>query len=173
MWVGLCRYELWVRILCVDRRSRCMYIVLGGYMCILGAPSVQSCCTLSITASYHVFVYGRYCKSRLVYVCLSGLDLSRHHPLLWGGAPAIQRVRMVDLPKKLFNRRDSSTACRLCRFGVHYFPHWKTRWTFVPLGLSLLILSGWITVVSLITLMGVYFMDQVGCNAWFGTLSNV
>ena len=32
----------------VDGRSRYLYFVLGGYMHILGAPSVQSCCTLSI-----------------------------------------------------------------------------------------------------------------------------
>ena len=41
---------------------------------ILGAPSVQSCCTLSISASDHVFVYDRYCKSRLACVWLSDLD---------------------------------------------------------------------------------------------------
>ena len=43
---------LWcyVWILCVDGRSRYLYIVLGGYLHILGAPSVQ-CCTLSISAS--------------------------------------------------------------------------------------------------------------------------
>ena len=33
----------------------------------LGAPSVQSCCTLSISASYRIFVYGIDHKSRLVY----------------------------------------------------------------------------------------------------------
>ena len=37
--------------LCVDGRSRYLYIVLGGVLCILGAPSVQSCCTISISAS--------------------------------------------------------------------------------------------------------------------------
>ena len=36
-------------ILCC--RSRYLYIVLGGYLCILGSPSGQSCCTLSISAS--------------------------------------------------------------------------------------------------------------------------
>ena len=30
---------------------------------------------------------------------LSDLDLSWHHPLLWGAAPAIQGVRMAGLPK--------------------------------------------------------------------------
>ena len=39
---------------------------------------------------------------------------------------------------------------------------------------SLLLLCGWIAVVSLITLMGVDFMDPViSGNAWFYTLSNV
>ena len=41
-------------------------------------------CNYVISASYHVFVCGRYCKSRLVCVWLSDLDLSRHRPLLWG-----------------------------------------------------------------------------------------
>ena len=35
-------------VLCVDDRFRFLYIVLGGFMRILGAPSVRSCCTLSI-----------------------------------------------------------------------------------------------------------------------------
>ena len=40
--------------------------------------------------------------------------------------------------------------------------------------MSLLLLSGWIAVVSSITLMGVDFMDSViSRNAWFCTLSNV
>ena len=42
---------------CVDGRSRYLYIVLGGYLRILGAPSVQSCCTLWISVSYRVFDY--------------------------------------------------------------------------------------------------------------------
>ena len=32
---------------------------------MLGAPSVESCCTLSISPTYRVFVHGRYRKSRL------------------------------------------------------------------------------------------------------------
>ena len=82
---------LWVWIIYVYGRSGYLYIVLGGYLRILGAPRVQSCCTLWIYASQRVFVYGRYCKSRFVCVCLSDLDLSRHHSLLWA-AQAIQRV---------------------------------------------------------------------------------
>ena len=49
--VVLCLCELCVWILCVDGRFRYLYIVLGGYLRILGAPSVQSCCTLWISAS--------------------------------------------------------------------------------------------------------------------------
>ena len=41
-----------VRILCVDGRSMYLYIVLDGYLRILCAPSVQSRCTLSISASH-------------------------------------------------------------------------------------------------------------------------
>ena len=36
---------------CVYGRSMYLRIVLGGYLRILGAPSVQSCCTLWISAS--------------------------------------------------------------------------------------------------------------------------
>ena len=59
-----------------------MCIVLGGYLDILGVPSVQSYCTLLISASYRVFLYGRYCKSRLICGLLLDLDLSGYHPLL-------------------------------------------------------------------------------------------
>ena len=47
----LCMCELLVRNFCVDGRSMYMYIVLGGYLRILGLLSVQSCCTLSISVS--------------------------------------------------------------------------------------------------------------------------
>ena len=36
---------------CVDGRSSYLYIVLSGYLRILGTPSVLSCCTLSISVS--------------------------------------------------------------------------------------------------------------------------
>ena len=54
VWEGgvvLCLCVLRVWIICVDGRSRYLYIVLGGFLRILGAPSVQSCCTLLISAS--------------------------------------------------------------------------------------------------------------------------
>ena len=75
VWRGgvvLCMCELWVRILCVDGRSSYLYIVQGGYLRILGAPSVKSCCTLSISASYRVFVCGRYPKSLLCLCVVVG-----------------------------------------------------------------------------------------------------
>ena len=49
--VGLCVCELCVWIFCVDGRSMYLYIVLGGYLVILGAHIVKSCCTLWISAS--------------------------------------------------------------------------------------------------------------------------
>ena len=74
--------EWWGGVLCVYGSYMYLYSVIVGYLRILGAPSVQSCCTLWISASYiPVFVYGRYCKYRLVCVWLLNLDLSRHHPL--------------------------------------------------------------------------------------------
>ena len=78
-WCYVCVGCEW--ILCVDSRSRYLYIVIGGYLRILGASSVQSCGTPLIYVSYCVFVYGIYCKSRLVCV-LSDLDLSGHNPPL-------------------------------------------------------------------------------------------
>ena len=53
-WEGgvvLCLCVLGVWIICVDGRSRYLYIVLVGFLRILGAPSVHSYCTLSIPAS--------------------------------------------------------------------------------------------------------------------------
>ena len=114
----------WLGSLCPGLRGCC------------GIKSVfaQSCCTLSISASKPVFSCGRYSKSRLVCVCLSDLDSSRHLQLLRRAVPAIQWVRMTGLPKKrksgphcgrrerstqfahvLPDHCDISTACRLCR----------------------------------------------------------
>ena len=108
--------------------------MLGGSLCIIDVPNVQPCCTLWISASYNVFVYDKYKKSRLFCVWLSDLDLSRHRPFLGGAAPAIQRVRMAGVPPKtvnwapwmgaggfdticttVCNRYDSSTDCMQCR----------------------------------------------------------
>ena len=81
-WAVLCLCVLWILIFCVDGRSRYLYIMLGGYLRMVGSPSVQSCFTLSISASYRVFVYGRYRKSRLVFVLVSNLDWSPKRPSL-------------------------------------------------------------------------------------------
>ena len=51
MYFGCVCFRGGVWILCVDGRSRYLNIVRGGYLRILGAPSVQSCCTLWISAS--------------------------------------------------------------------------------------------------------------------------
>ena len=53
-WVVLCMCE---SIIWIDGRSMHLYIVICGYLRILGAPSVQSYCTLSIYASYHDYVF--------------------------------------------------------------------------------------------------------------------
>ena len=45
----LCVLSVWIH--CVYGRSRYLYIVLVGSLRILVARSVQSCCTLSISAS--------------------------------------------------------------------------------------------------------------------------
>ena len=52
----VCRCQVQVSVYCARR-------IPAHLRCI----SVQSCCTLSISPSYHLFVYGRYRKSRLVY----------------------------------------------------------------------------------------------------------
>ena len=63
---SLCKSQVQVSVYCARR--------------ILGEPSVQSCYTLSISSSYHVFVYGIYRKSRLVCVCdFNCLDIARSY----------------------------------------------------------------------------------------------
>ena len=52
-------------IICVDGRSRYLYNLVGGFLRFLGAPSVQSCCTLLIHASYRVFVCGKLASDHL------------------------------------------------------------------------------------------------------------
>ena len=64
VWVGPMVWKggwCYVWILCLDGGSWYLCIVLGqgGYLHILGGPSIQSCCTISISASYCVFVCGR------------------------------------------------------------------------------------------------------------------
>ena len=51
-----------------------LYIVLGGF-------SVQSCCTLPISASYH-YLFMAHIENPELFVCGSDLDLSQHQLLL-------------------------------------------------------------------------------------------
>ena len=67
--------------------------MLVKYLRFLGAPSVQLCCTLWISASYRVYICGRYKKSRHVCMWLSDLEFYRHRPFLCGAVPAIQQIR--------------------------------------------------------------------------------
>ena len=72
----------YVWILCVSGRSRYLYIVLGGYLCISDAHSVQSCCTVSISAST---VYLSVSDIANPYLCARGcrtwicLDIARFY----------------------------------------------------------------------------------------------
>ena len=115
-----------------------LYIVLGGYMRILGAPSVKSCCTLLISASYRVFVYVIYRTTRFfvcscrTWICLSitrlyeeqrvGIAREFGPSLLWAGG-------FDTICTAACNRRVSSIVCRLCRLDpcsntLHYHS-WK------------------------------------------------
>ena len=72
VWRGgvvLCLCELRVQIFYVEGRSRYLFIVFCRYLRTLGETSLQSCCTLWISTSYRVFVYGIYRKFRLLFVC--------------------------------------------------------------------------------------------------------
>ena len=122
VWKGgvvLCLWELWVGILCVDGRSRYQYIVLGGYQHILG---VQSCSTLLISASYRVFVYGIYLKSR------QGWDKREHRNICAVFSAASPHAHVVS-PLMY-------THFFLCSF-LHVFPVWSLfTHRHVNLGLS-------------------------------------
>ena len=75
-WFGVCEWHEagFVRLgwcyVCVQCESG----LFAQSRHILGAPSVQSCCSISICASYHQFVCVRYRKSILACMCLSDLD---------------------------------------------------------------------------------------------------
>ena len=74
VWMGgvvLCLCEMWVWILCVDGRSRYMFIVIGGYLRIWGAPSVQSCFTLWILLpNMYLFIADITNPDSFVWCCL-------------------------------------------------------------------------------------------------------
>ena len=60
---NLCRWQVQVSVYCARWRPA-----------FLWCNSVQSCWTLSISASYRVFVCGRHRKSRLAFMGLSERD---------------------------------------------------------------------------------------------------
>ena len=103
----------------------------GGYLRILGSPSVQSCCTLSIYVSYHVVVYPDIANPDL-FVCSCRtcfcLDITsfyeEYRQPSWGSTwPACEK--MVIVPPLLgtggfdtiCNHHDSSTLVDLS-FGA-------------------------------------------------------
>ena len=63
-----------------------MYILLGGYLRILGAPSVQSCCTLSMSASYRAFVCGKISQIQTCLRVIVGPGLVSTSPA-WPACP--------------------------------------------------------------------------------------
>ena len=81
----LCRWQVQVSVYCA-----------GCKHAHLRCTRVQSCCTLSIAASYHVFVYGRYHKSRIVCVWF-GPGFVSTSPVIMRSAS--HRVCMADLSK--------------------------------------------------------------------------
>ena len=93
VWCGrvvLCLCEVRVRIICVDGRSRYLCIMLGGYLRIRGAPSVQSCCNSG---------------SAWPVSQKNGKSGSHCH---WAG-------RFDTICTAVCDRCDSSIACKLCR----------------------------------------------------------
>ena len=61
------------------RRRGYLYIVLDGHLRILCAPSVQICCTLSISASYRVFLWHKsQIQTRLCVVVGPGFVSESH-----------------------------------------------------------------------------------------------
>ena len=76
-WGGVMPVRVW--ILYVDGRSTYLYIVLGGYMRILGAPSIQYCCTLSISGLFVAYIANPdsfVCGCR-IWICLEITRLAK------------------------------------------------------------------------------------------------
>ena len=64
LWNCGCGFHVCVSLsdyLCICQVQVSVYCARRN-LCILGEPSVQPCCTLSISDSYRVFVYDRYRK---------------------------------------------------------------------------------------------------------------
>ena len=79
--LSLCLLRVW--ILCVDGRPRYLYIVLAAYLHILGAPIVQSCCTLSISANPNLYMSVADIANPDLFSCVCRtwirLDISRFY----------------------------------------------------------------------------------------------
>ena len=110
----------WWCYVCVSLDSLCRWQVQVSVYCARRIHAHLRCTQCSImlhlwiSASYRVFVCGRYRKYRLVCVWLSDLNLSRYRPLLRGTVPAIERVRMTSLPKN-----GKSGPHRRYRYNLH------------------------------------------------------
>ena len=90
-WCYVCVSCEW--IMYVDGRSRYLYIVLGGYMRILGAPIVQSCCTIPYIYLWHI---------SQIQTCLCvvvGPEFVSTSPAFMRSSASIQWVCMTGLPE--------------------------------------------------------------------------
>ena len=139
--VVLWLFMWWVWIPCVDGRLRYLYIVLSGYLRILGAPSVQSCCTLSISTLPTVYLYVGDIANPDLLACgcrtWISLDITRFYEVLcqptnWSAWPVCPKNMLNrdaiaggrrgrhNLHSGLPDRCDSYTACRLCRLDRQF-----------------------------------------------------
>ena len=87
--------------MCVDGRSRYLYIVLGGYLLILGAPSVQSCSPYRYLLPI-MYLFMTDIANPDFFVCSCGtwicLDITRfceeqHQPSNGSACPAFPKKR--------------------------------------------------------------------------------
>ena len=101
--------------------------MLCGYLGILGASSVQSCCTLSKSASYSVFLWHisqiqtclcvvvgpGFVSTSTAFMRSSGSAWPAF-PKMVNRSPIVGGGRFRQICTEICNRRDSSTTCRLC-----------------------------------------------------------
>ena len=112
-WVVLCMCAMRVRILCVDCRSRYMYIVLGGYLRCTQCSillNLMDICFLTCICLWQI----SQIQTSLCDVVGPGF-VSTTPAFIWSSAshPVGPHCRLA---QKRFIRSDSSTACRLCGF---------------------------------------------------------
>ena len=97
---------------------RYLYIVLSEYLHNLGVLSVKSCCTISISASYHIFVWGRYRKSQTCLYVVVGPRLVSTSPAFMRSSAIQPAGPHVRLSQKTVNRFTISGG-RSCRHNLH------------------------------------------------------